>query len=225
MAEDSQYSTRTTTDNNKRKHEDYHERSPPSYSSRRPSGFSAPIIDSTQQNPNNNSFNPSPNDEIQQAKQKAQEIAARIFNSAEAKRPRFENGDGYNDEPNDYGQKQQPQQMPIFGGGMNMASSAVPTSYGSAQGGSKKIEIPNGKVGVIIGRGGDKIKNLQLMSGLTVMLQREGLKLMGTPDQIDRAEQLINEALAEVDTEGGSGAVPRRFTGAVQYQMKVANNK
>ncbi|XP_026447442.1 far upstream element-binding protein 1-like [Papaver somniferum] len=237
MAEDSQYSTRTTTDNNKRKHEDYHDRSPPSYSSRRPSGFSAPIIDSTQQNPNN-SYNPSPNDEIQQAKQKAQEIAARIFNSAEAKRPRFENGDGYNDEPNDYGQKQQPQQMPIYGSGMNMASSAVPTSYGSSQGGSKKIEIPNGKVGVIIGRGGDKIKNLQLMSGAKIQITRDmeadrnapmrGVELMGTPDQIDRAEQLINEALAEVDTDGGSGAVPRRFTGqpgVVQYQMKVANNK
>ncbi|KAI3956927.1 hypothetical protein MKX01_000961 [Papaver californicum] len=237
MAEDTQYSTRTT-DNNKRKHEDYHQqhdRSPPSYSSRRPSGFSAPIIDSTQQNPNN-SYNPSPGDDFQQAKQRAQEIAARIYNTAEAKRPRFENGDGWNDEPNDYGQKQQP---PIsYGGGMNMASSTVPTSYGSSQGGSRKIEIPNGKVGVIIGRGGDKIKNLQLMSGAKIQITRDmeadrnaptrGVELTGTPDQINRAEQLINEALAEVDTEGGSGAAPRRFTGqpgAVQFQMKVANNK
>ena len=33
-------------------------------------------------------------DEIQLAKQKAQEIAARLFNNAEAKRPKFENGGG-----------------------------------------------------------------------------------------------------------------------------------
>lgn len=37
-------------------------------------------------------------DEIQIAKQKAQEIAARLLNSADAKRPRVENGASY-----DYG--------------------------------------------------------------------------------------------------------------------------
>lgn len=36
---------------------------------------------------------PPPPDEIQLAKQRAQEIAARIFNAAEAKRPRVDNGD------------------------------------------------------------------------------------------------------------------------------------
>ncbi len=36
---------------------------------------------------------PPPPDEIQLAKQRAQEIAARLFNAAEAKRPRVDNGD------------------------------------------------------------------------------------------------------------------------------------
>lgn len=89
MAEESPYS-------NKRKLDD----TPPLFTARRPTGFSSgPPIASPSPPPDSNLGNGSggggaayPSDEIQLAKQRAQEIAARLFSSAEAKRPRVENG-------------------------------------------------------------------------------------------------------------------------------------
>lgn len=73
---------------------------------------------------------------------------------------------------------------------------------------SKKIEIPNGRVGVIIGKGGETIKYLQLQSGAKIQVTRDmdadpnsatrAVDLMGTPDQIAKAEQLIHDVLSEV---------------------------
>lgn len=90
MADESQYSSGTDNTpivSNKRKYDD---QTPPS-STRRPTGFSSP--DSTHAPPSYNTV-PPPTDEIQMAKQKAQEIAARLLSGAGAdvKRPRVENG-------------------------------------------------------------------------------------------------------------------------------------
>lgn len=91
----------------------------------------------------------------------------------------------------------------------NSAPSAITVSYASYMGGSsKKIDIPNGRVGVIIGKGGETIKYLQLQSGAKIQVTRDmdadpnsptrTVELMGTPEQIAKAEQLINEVLEEV---------------------------
>lgn len=90
----------------------------------------------------------------------------------------------------------------------NTAPSSIPVSYGSFQGSSKKIDVPNGRVGVIIGKGGETIKYLQTQSGAKIQVTRDGdadlsaptrmVELMGTPEQIAKAEHLINEVLAEV---------------------------
>lgn len=90
-----------------------------------------------------------------------------------------------------------------MGGGM-----PPPVSYGGYPGPSKKIDIPNGRVGVIIGKGGETIKSLQNSSGAKIQVTRDtdadpnsatrAVELTGTPDQIARAEQLITEVLAEV---------------------------
>ncbi|KAI3944514.1 hypothetical protein MKW92_012664 [Papaver armeniacum] len=190
MAENSTYSTPTPYIK-KRKHQDVLPDSPPPNSSHRQSGISAPIIGS-------------PGDEIQQPKKRAQEIAAHL------------DDDYWNDEPNDYGEQMpygqsQPQQICVC---------LVPAS----QVGSKKIEIPIGKVGVIIGKEGDTIKYFEDMSGAKIQADTEagpsaptqGVELMGSPDEIRIAEQLINEALAKV---------PQLFTGqlpgAVHSQMEV----
>lgn len=87
------------------------------------------------------------------------------------------------------------------------APSSIPVSYGF-QGTSKKIEIPNGRVGVIIGKGGETIKYLQLQSGAKIQVTRDMdadlnsatrmVELMGAPEQISKAEQLINDVLAGV---------------------------
>lgn len=106
MADEAQYSSGTDTTSNKRKYDDQ----PPPMATRRPTGFSAPITsppsDSAPAAYNNV---PPPMDEIQLAKQRAQEIASRLIISsagvaaagagpgvgADVKRPRVENGGGF----------------------------------------------------------------------------------------------------------------------------------
>ncbi|KAJ9183554.1 hypothetical protein P3X46_007393 [Hevea brasiliensis] len=232
MADDSQYSSGADTTpiaSNKRKYDD---QTPPS-STRRPTGFSSP--DSLHAPPSYNSV-PPPTDEIQMAKQKAQEIAARLLSGAGAdiKRPRVENGaSGF--DSNDKGFSSAPNDMKSLS---NSAPSAIPVSYGSyLSGSSKKIDIPNGRVGVIIGKGGETIKYLQIQSGAKIQVTRDMdadpnsptrmVELMGTPEQIAKAEQLINEVLAEAEA-GGSGTVSKRFTGqggSEHFAMKIPNNK
>lgn len=200
---------------------------------------------------------PPPPDEIQLAKQRAQEIAARIFSAAEAKRPRVDNGD--DDVGAGAGGGSLGGGGRIGGGGLGFSSSAggghgssIPplssqgsthqySSYGGYQSGSttKKIDIPNGRVGVIIGKSGETIKHLQLQSGAKIQVTRDmdvqpgsqtrSVDLSGTPEQISRAEELIRDVLAEADA-GSSGTVSNRKynapqPGAEQFQMQIANNK
>jgi far upstream element-binding protein len=132
--------------------------------------------------------------EVANAKQKAQEAAARLLNATAApplpfdpKRTKSDNGapqsgfDSYDLKP--------------------QYSTA---SYGS----SKKIEIPNGRVGVLIGKSGETIKYLQLQSGAKIQVTRDMdadpnstmrmVELTGTSDAVASAEKLINDVLAEV---------------------------
>lgn len=91
--------------------------------------------------------------------------------------------------------------------GLGQSGPPQSASYGFP-GPSKKIEIPNGRVGVIIGKGGETIKYLQLQSGAKIQVTRDmdadpnsttrGVEITGTSDQIAKAEQLINDVLAEV---------------------------
>lgn len=84
---------------------------------------------------------------------------------------------------------------------------SIPASYGYP-GPSKKIEIPNGRVGVIIGKSGETIRYLQLQSGAKIQVTRDldadlnaptrEVELKGNPDQIAKAEQLISDVLNEV---------------------------
>lgn len=209
MAEETQY------DSHKRKYEE--DTSPPR--PRRPTGFSdgpppaAPPYGNV----------PPPLEDFQLAKQKIQELASLAFN-AEAKRSKFDNGG--------------------FASNVNVLADQKPLSsniqVGSAAhtfSGSKKIEIPNGRVGVIIGKAGDTIKNLQIQSGARIQVTRDAdhdpslpnriVELMGNQEQIAKAEQLITEVLAEADA-GGPGSVSRRLPGASgsePFVLKVPNNK
>ncbi|XP_023002827.1 far upstream element-binding protein 1-like [Cucurbita maxima] len=244
MADEAQYSSGTDAASNKRKYDDH----PPPMVSRRPTGFSGPITSpsSDSANPAPPSYNnvPPPMDEIQLAKQRAQEIASRLIISsggvgagagpgvgADAKRPRVENGGGF-----DSYEKGFSSGSDLKSHMSNSAPSATPVSYGF-QGTSKKIDIPNGRVGVIIGKGGETIKYLQLQSGAKIQVTRDmdadpnsatrTVDLMGTPDQIAKAEQLINDVLSEAES-GGSGIVSQRLTGSSgseQFVMKIPNNK
>ncbi|KAJ9555796.1 hypothetical protein OSB04_010410 [Centaurea solstitialis] len=236
MAEEAQYSSAGDFATTKRKYDDSTTPPPPS-ATRRPTGFSAPILSSQSPDSSAPAYNtvPPPVDEIELAKQRAQEIAARLFNNAEAKRPKFENGGGgydsndskgFSSGPTDYGQKS-----------FSNTASSIPSSYGYGSP-SKKIDIPNGRVGVIIGKGGETIKYLQLQSGAKIQVTRDmdadphsltrAVELTGSAESITKAEQLIKDVLAEAES-GGSGIVSRRIPGqpggAEQFVMKVPNNK
>ncbi|KAL0311890.1 UNVERIFIED_CONTAM: hypothetical protein Sradi_5588300 [Sesamum radiatum] len=197
MAEDLVYAS-AGGESNKRKYEDS-----PSPVARRTTGFSS-TPDSAAPPSSYNSV-PPPMNEIELAKQKAQEIAARLLNNADpSKRARPENGAGFGGgfdagfpycrllvcvyiwvyslfgdfvilEVYCIGQKH-----------LGLGLTGVPQSASPGYPGqNKKIEIPNGRVGVIIGKG--------------------GVELMGTPDQIAKAEQLINDVLSEVGLVIGKG--------------------
>ncbi|KAI4316545.1 hypothetical protein L6164_024520 [Bauhinia variegata] len=230
MADEAQYSSGTETTPHKRKYEE------PSPASQRPTGFSAPIVspspspDSAHAPPPSYNSVPPPASGIELAKQRAQEVAARLLNNyggggsggLDAKRTKVENGATGFDSIDT---------KPSFS-----APSAAPVSY-AYQGTSKKIDIPNGRVGVIIGKGGETIKYLQIQSGAKIQVTRDVdadpnsptrmVELMGTPDQIATAERLIKEVLNEAET-GGSAIVSRRLTGQAgseQFVMQIPNNK
>ncbi|KAF9603499.1 hypothetical protein IFM89_036772 [Coptis chinensis] len=170
-------------------------------------------------------------DTFELAKQKAQEIAARIYNSAESKRSRFD--DSTDDLP-PFTTEPTPQMTQVV-------STPYPVqqqSYGF-QGSSKKIDIPNAKVGVIIGKGGETIKYLQLQSGARIHITKDSdadpysqtrdVEITGTAEQITRAEQLVNDVISETDA-GGSGSAAVRGSsfgahGGDQFAMKVPNDK
>ncbi|GFP88082.1 far upstream element-binding protein 1 [Phtheirospermum japonicum] len=236
MADEAVYGT-AGVESNKRKYDES-----PSPVARRVTGFSSPP-DSAAPPSSYNSV-PPPMSEIEQAKQKAQEIAARLLSNADpSKRARVENGagvgGGYDAVDAGSGHRHP---------GLGLSGPPPSASYGYPSS-SKKIEIPNGRVGVIIGKGGDTIKYLQHQSGAKIQVTRDtdsdpnsatrAVELMGTTDQIAKAEQMINDVLAESDfmvvplgtsaDTGGSGIVNRRMTGsaagAEQFVMKVVNNK
>ncbi|XP_022728873.1 far upstream element-binding protein 1-like isoform X2 [Durio zibethinus] len=234
MADEPQYSSGPDAGSNKRKYDD---QTPPSSGGRRATGFSS-IPDSV--HPSYNSV-PPPLDGIEMAKQRAQEIAARLTLSAasagaETKRPRVENGSGGGFD-NDKGFSSAPSVNTDIKPMSNSAPSAIPVSYGSYHGTSKKIDVPQIRVGVIIGKAGETIKYLQLQSGAKIQVQRDmdadpnsvtrPVELTGTAEQIAKAEQLINDVLAEAEA-GGSGIVSRRLTGhagSEHFEMKIPNNK
>ncbi|OIW03402.1 hypothetical protein TanjilG_11999 [Lupinus angustifolius] len=165
---------------------------------------------------------------IELAKQKAQQVASRLFNSAPppptldpSKRSKPESGFDSIDVKAQY---------PI-------PTITPAVSYGHQGAASKKIDIPNGRVGVIIGKGGETIKYLQLQSGAKIQITRDSdadpnsptrmVEITGTPDAIAVAEKLIDEVLAEAEA-GGSGVVTRRLTGQAgsdEYVSKIPNNK
>lgn len=172
-------------------------------------------------------------DQVELAKQKAQAIAARLLSDADSKRPRTI-PDSSITPPPDYS-------SPSF----TSSHSSFPVPYTTQTNqyngvpSSKKIVIPNAKVGVIIGRGGEMIKTLQQESGARIQITRDAdadpssltrdVELMGTQEQISRAEHRINEVIAETDATSsapsGNRGPPPPQAGGEQFVMKVPNDK
>ncbi|KMT00555.1 hypothetical protein BVRB_9g218540 [Beta vulgaris subsp. vulgaris] len=163
-------------------------------------------------------------EKIELVKQKTQAVATRLLNDADNKRLRT-----VSDSSSPSISSSQ-SSLPVPYVTQTNQYSSVPSS--------KKISIPNTKVGVIIGRGGYMVKTLELESGAKIQILPDAdinptfltrdVELMGTQEQINRAEQRINEVIAAADSTNsasfGDRSGPPPQAGDEQL-MKVPNDK
>ncbi|XP_012077120.1 far upstream element-binding protein 2 isoform X2 [Jatropha curcas] len=106
---------------------------------------------------------------------------------------------------------------------------------------SRKMDVPNDKVGVLIGKGGDTIRYLQYNSGAKIQITRDAdadphsttrpVEIIGTLSNISKAEKLISAVIAEADAGGSPSLVARGLPSAQtavvadQLEMQVPNEK
>lgn len=104
-----------------------------------------------------------------------------------------------------------------------------------------KIQVPNSKVGVLIGKNGDTIRYLQYNSGVKIQIVRDAeadlssatrpVELTGTKENISKAENLIRDVIAEADAGGSPSLVAKGIAtaqvpgSAEQIELKVPNEK
>nr|XP_043635753.1 far upstream element-binding protein 1-like isoform X2 [Erigeron canadensis] len=113
-----------------------------------------------------------------------------------------------------------------------------PTSTGQPT--SRRMEVPSNKVGVLIGKAGDTIRTLQQSSGARIQITRDAdadpnsasrsVELIGSTENINKAERLIKEVIAEADAGGSPSLVARGFSvhsSAIgeQVHIQVPNDK
>ncbi|XP_047175939.1 far upstream element-binding protein 1-like isoform X1 [Vigna umbellata] len=106
---------------------------------------------------------------------------------------------------------------------------------------TRRIEVPNNKVGVLIGKAGDTIRYLQYNSGAKIQITRDAdadphcasrsVELIGSLESIEKAEKLMNAVIAEADAGGSPSLVARGLSpaqatvGSEQIQIQVPNEK
>ncbi|EXB75634.1 Far upstream element-binding protein 3 [Morus notabilis] len=106
---------------------------------------------------------------------------------------------------------------------------------------TRRVEVPNNKVGVLIGKAGDTIRYLQYNSGAKIQITRDveadpnaatrPVEISGTLDNINKAERLISAVIAEADAGGSPSLVARGLAASQvaaateQIEIQVANEK
>jgi far upstream element-binding protein len=118
-----------------------------------------------------------------------------------------------------------PQTNPMGGGGGGGsgpgagAGGPAPNRAGLGANNYEEIMIPGSKVGLIIGKGGETIKQLQERTGAKMVVVQEGpgqemekpLRISGDPQKVEHAKQLVFELIADKgegqqqNNRGGSG--------------------
>ncbi|VAI88508.1 unnamed protein product [Triticum turgidum subsp. durum] len=110
---------------------------------------------------------------------------------------------------------------------------------GALQETTRLIDVPNTKVGVLIGKAGETIRNLQMSSGAKIQITKDAdvpsdattrpVELVGTNESIDKAEQLIKSVIAEAEAGGSPALIAKGFgsgqSGSEQFEMLVPDNK
>ncbi|KAK9270080.1 hypothetical protein L1049_025654 [Liquidambar formosana] len=158
--------------------------------------------------------------------------------TSDTKRPSAENPQlGDVEEPAGGEIQQSSEEIPLQGD----VSSAQEEPSSDAQTMSRKMEVPNNKVGVLIGKAGDTIRYLQYNSGAKIQITRDAdadpysatrpVELIGSLENINKAEKLIKDVIAEADAGGSPSLVARGFATAQavgvaeQIQIQVPNEK
>ncbi|KAK0575615.1 hypothetical protein LWI29_003782 [Acer saccharum] len=106
---------------------------------------------------------------------------------------------------------------------------------------TRRVEVPNNKVGVLIGKAGDTIRYLQYNSGAKIQITRDAdadpncmtrpVEIVGTLSNINKAEKLISAVIAEADAGGSPSLVARGLATqqavgiGEQVEIKVPNEK
>ncbi|XP_031672721.1 far upstream element-binding protein 2 isoform X3 [Oncorhynchus mykiss] len=99
----------------------------------------------------------------------------------------------------------------IVSRGRGAPSSSFHESTNGQSGSMQEMMIPAGKAGLIIGKGGETIKQLQERAGVKMILIQDGsqppnmdkpLRIIGDPYKVQQAKELVNEILRERDHAG-----------------------
>ncbi|KAL4587642.1 hypothetical protein LXL04_000514 [Taraxacum kok-saghyz] len=106
---------------------------------------------------------------------------------------------------------------------------------------SRRMEVTSNKVGVLIGKGGDTIRTLQYSSGARIQTTRDSeadpdaltrnVELIGSLENINKAERLIKDVIEEAEAGGSPSLVARGFSAhssggfGEQVHIQVPNEK
>ena len=96
------------------------------------------------------------------------------------------------------------------GGGGGGGMGGVPLGAG---GGLFEMMIPGHKVGLVIGKGGETIKQLRAQTGATLIIiqdsnqqaEQKPLRITGTPESVERAKAEVFKILNQQDNRNGGG--------------------
>ncbi|XP_050366282.1 uncharacterized protein LOC126784816 [Argentina anserina] len=121
------------------------------------------------------------------------------------------------------------------------AFSAEQDQFSEHEAVTRRMEVPNNKVGVLIGKAGDTIRYLQYNSKAKIQITRDAeadpyaptrpVEITGSLESISKAEKLINAVIAEADAGGSPSLVARGVAtaqaveAAEQVQIQVPNDK
>jgi len=103
---------------------------------------------------------------------------------------------------------------PNRGGPMGMSGGGGGGGGGGAGGGGMfEMMVPGVKVGLIIGKGGETIKQLQERSGAKIIIVQDSpeaanekpLRITGDPNAVETAKELVSEILSQNDDRDGMG--------------------
>jgi len=167
---------------------------------------------------------------LQQAQQAAAQVAARLGQQSGSGGHYGQNAAQPNPEAVQKAKELISKMIPQTGSGLSSGSGNSSGNGGGGNGGppragfgsqsSAEIMIPGSKVGLIIGKGGETIKQLQEKTGAKMVVIQDGpgqemekpLRISGDAQKVEHAKQLVYELIQDKGNDqqqGGGGGGPR----------------